>query len=213
MKKFMTLILISALALVLTQCTVIPTERAHDNAFSIWAGVTGPIDSDDGKKEKKTKMTYVVGTGIKHYNPKFILINSFFNANTGIHFGRDYGISLDGGLNFATDDLVNSLDGGGNGSAAVQLYAGPSIGAALISKNGKSLRFNPTLGISGGLSMRSHEPGEPPEGDFSMEGVMHINMKDLFKITKADKNSSDKEAEPGLLIARLMLNIYKQDLF
>jgi len=200
MRQFTILILISAMTSVFIQCTVKPSKRTHNNAVGIWIGGASPVRDgsetalpvqDGGETDPPSKGdnggSWAVGAGIKHLNPKFIS-NSFFNVNTGIHFGEDYGISLDAGFNLLTDDLFYEfwLDGNASGGP-FQLYAGPTLGAYLMSKKGKPFRLNPTLGISSGLVIPISKSKTYPESDISFD--MRIPIE-------------------GLFMARLMHNLY-----
>jgi len=189
--KFMTLILISTLALVLTQCTAKPAKRTHNNTVGIWLGQSGGLWEDGVDYQ-------AIGVSIKHLNPKFIS-NSFFNANLGGHFNTKEETdvtSVEVGFNLLTDDLymksfwLDGTAGGGDDGAAVQYYIGPSLCANWVSKNGKPSKFNPTLGFSGGLLMlwpKGSISKTYPESDFSLN--VGIQMK-------------------GLIMARFMHNLY-----
>jgi hypothetical protein len=188
-RKFITLILISALALVFTQCSVKPSKRTHGNAIGIWVGTTDVEDVD--KLEN-----WAVGINLKHLNPKksgwdFFRpgTNTSLNVNSGIHFGKSYGMSVDASYHILTDDLEMM-----GGSAPFQFYIGPSLGADLISKNGKPFRFNPKFGASGGGLVLFSAYGKYPESDLSLDGM--IDMKN-----KIFKNDLD-------FISRIMYNLY-----
>jgi hypothetical protein len=175
MRQFTILILISALSLVFTQCTVKPAKRTHENAIGIWVGIGGAGHGKVGAGG------YVVGVDIKRFPKNFY--NASFNANSGIIFGYGYGIVVDAGFNLLTGDLYRKgfwLDGAvAPGTQAFQFYGGPSLGANLLmSKNGK-LGFNPTIGASGGMLMLFPPSrtsfGKYPESDLSFEGTLHTN--------------------------------------
>jgi len=192
MKQFIILILISAMALVFTQCSVKPSKRTHNNAVGIWVGTSDLPDRND---EDYKIQSWAVGVNIKHLNPK-VLCNSFFNANSGIHFGKSYGISVDASFNLLTDDLFMKMDG--DQSSPVQFYAGPGLGASLINKNGKHLSLDPKLGFAGGMSILFPPSGKYHESDFSMEGMM---MDKIFQTSKKHKANPDG-------IVRIMYNSY-----
>ena len=203
MKQFIILILISAMALVFTQCSVKPSKRTHNNAVGIWVGTSDLPDRND---EDYKIQSWAVGVNIKHLNPK-VLCNSFFNANSGIHFGKSYGISVDASAGLSTDELYRKefwLDGTvPAGTQAFQFYAGPSLGANLLmSKKGK-LRFNPTIGASGGMSMLFDPYRKYPESDLSFEGVLHANIKDLIL-----KPIRGEKVEPGYGMGRVLYDLY-----
>jgi hypothetical protein len=132
-RKFIKLILISTLALVFTQCSVKPSKRTYSNAIGIWVG-TADTDFLDDKVDKP--QYWAVGINLKHLNPKksgwdFFRpgTNTSLNVNSGIHFGKSYGMSVDASYHILTDDLEMM-----GGSAPFQFYIGPSLGADLISK-------------------------------------------------------------------------------
>jgi len=188
----MTLILISAMALVLTQCTAKPAKRMRTNAVGAWIGLSS-IEGKDNKNgnngERDTsEVALAAGLNIKHLNPKFIC-NSFFNVNSGIYyFGKGYDIRADASFNLLTDDLFYNfwLDGAVSGGP-FQFYAGPALGVNLMSRNGKPLR-HPTLGISAGWLMSFPKDGKYPlTRDLSLEvvilkGIMIRAMYNLYLI-------------------------------
>ena len=195
MRQFTILIFISFLALVFIQCTAKPSKRTHSNAVGIWFGTADlAVGNDDNHKIQ----SWAVGMNIKHLNPK-VLSNTFFNANSGIHFGKSYGISVDASFNFLTDDLTMRVDGNSN---PFQFYMGPSLGTSLINKNGKNLRLDPKLGLNGGMLLLFPSSGKYPESDFSMDAMGTINIRDeIFKIGKNHKITPDA-------MARFMYNLY-----
>jgi len=189
MKKLMTLILISALALVLTQCSasVKSERRTQNNLVGVWIGVTG------GEK-------YVFGVNIKHFNPRFLILHTFFNASSGYYFGGKGGVngmSFNTSFNLSTDEIYFHtkpfwLDGtaGGGTSPPFQFYVGPNLGANLImSKNGKAFfKLNPTFGATGGMSIAEI---------FVIDGIAQGN---IFK--------TSQYSGEGLVIGRFLFNLY-----
>ena len=200
MKNFTALILTSALALVFTQCTVKPSKRTHSNAIGIWVGTTDV--SDSGAPEN-----WALGVNLKHL-PKHSVwdvfrprTNASLNVNSGIHFGKSYGMSIEASYNVLTDDLEMM-----GGSAPFQFYIGPGIGASLINKNTKSSKsnqkFEPKLGISyGGLVLFSPYR-KYPESDLSLDGMVGMNMKNMIY-----KNKKSNEIQPDF-IGRIIYNLY-----
>ena len=197
MRQFTILILISAMALVFSQCTTKPpAKKTHEHAIGIWFGIGGAESGTVGAGG------YVVGINIKQVVP-----HVFWNANSGIFFGDGYGISVDASAGLSTDELYRKefwLDGTvPAGTQAFQFYAGPSLGANLLmSKKGK-LRFNPTIGASGGMSMLFDPYRKYPESDLSFEGVLHANIKDLIL-----KPIRGEKVEPGYGMGRVLYDLY-----
>jgi hypothetical protein len=205
MKQFAILILISAMALVFIQCTAKPAKRTHENAIGIWVGIGGVRVSDTTGIEG-----LIVSANIKRFPKDFY--NASFNANSGILINprtRTYGIVADAGFNLLSDDLYRKefwLDGKfPAGTQAFQFYGGPSLGThLLISKNGKLL-FNPTIGLSGGMSMLFPPYRKYPESDLSLEGTLHTNIKDL--ILKPIRGKSN-EIGPDYFRGGVLYNLY-----
>jgi len=193
----MTLILISALALVFTQCSAKPSKRTHSNAIGIWVGTADvPNESEDAYKMQ----SWAVGVNLKHlirkdpiWNVFRPTTNSSFNVNSGFHFGKNYGISVDASYHVLTDDLKITLDGGGSGSSSFQFYAGPSLGASAISKSSKPFRLNPKLGFSGGMLVLFPPSGKYPESDLSFDGMISLTdeIYEKAKTGKSSKNEPD----------------------
>ena len=195
MRKFIVLILTSTLALVLTQCSAKPSRRTHSNAIGIWVGTADVPNDDEGEYKIQS---WAVGVNLKHLirnDPIWYIFrpttNSSFNVNSGIHFGKNYGISVDASYHVLTDDLNITLDGSGSGS--FQFYAGPSLGASVISKSSKPFRLNPKLGFSGGMLMLFPPSGKYPESDLSFDGMISMTdeIYEKFKTGKSSKNEPD----------------------
>jgi len=205
MKQFTILILISAMALVFTQCTAKPAKRTHENAIGFWVGMGGV-----GVGDTIGTGGVILGVNIKRFPKDFY--NASFNANSGILINtrtKTYGIVADAGFNLLSDDLYRKefwLDGKfPAGTQAFQFYGGPSLGThLLISKKGK-LEFNPTIGASAGMSMLFPPYRKYPESDLSLEGTLHTNIKDL--ILKPIRGKSN-EIGPDYFRGGVLYNLY-----
>ena len=204
----MTLILISAMALVLTQCTAKPAKRTHENTVGFWIGF-GAAETGDTAEAAGL----IAGVNIKRFPKDFY--NASFNANSGILIGAArkktlaFGIVADAGFNLLSDDLYRKefwLDGTfGPGTQAFQFYGGPSLGVHLIMSKKGELWFNPTIGALAGMSMLFPPYRKYPESDLSFEGTLHTNIKDL--ILKSIKGKSN-EIGPDYLRGGMLYNLY-----
>ncbi|GBU24793.1 hypothetical protein R83H12_01428 [Fibrobacteria bacterium R8-3-H12] len=165
------------------QCTVKPSKRSHDNAIGIWFGL--PLDSNEDENVKSK--TWILGIDLKHLNSKNSIwdlntkTNTVWNFNSGFHFGERPGMNTDVSYYIMTDDLVSKTNGN-----ASQFYIGPSIGINYLNTNGKSCKFNPKLGATGGMLMLIPEFKHFPESDIAIEASMNFIDNILYKTKKED---------------------------